>query len=339
MNNNNNKALNRRQFLKITAIAGSAIFAGKLVNDLIAGGPFFTIKETRTLMGTIINISVVAESSAAGEQAVATTFAEMERQIAIFNHRNPKCPVAQLNKNGKLDQPPIELVDVLNQAVAISNLTGRAFDVTVKPMVDLFNQAQPDLPEEFEVQALLPLVNYQDVNISHEEISFTQHGMSITLDGIAKGYIVDTGVKVLRRLGFGNVFVEAGGDLMASGVKDGENPWRVGVQSPRKNKEGLLASFNVNNQAVATSGDYMLFFTTDMKNHHILDPRSGYSAPHLASATVIASSCAQADALATALMVMKPEDGLSMVDNIANIDALLIGKQLEEYRSSSFKDR
>lgn len=163
--------------------------------------------------------------------------------------------------------------------------------------------------------------------------------MTITLDGIAKGCIVDAGVAELHKLGFGREFVEAGGDLMASGDKETEIPWKVGVQPPRRSQAGLVASFLVNNEAVATSGNYMQYFGADMSRHHILHPRSGYSAPHLASSTVIAPSCAQADALATALMVIKPEDGLPLVDGIANIDALLIGKYLEEHRSSGIKDR
>jgi thiamine biosynthesis lipoprotein len=289
-------------------------------------------------MGTIINLTVVAQSKSEGEQAVALTFAELERQIGIFNHRTSDSPMAVLNRDGNLHNPPTELVEVLGLAQSISDLTGGAFDVTVKPLLDLYQLAQPTLPTAEEIQAALIRANYQNLLVSENEIAFSIPGMGITLDGIAKGFIVDAGVTQLRKLGFKNVFVEAGGDLMASGVKDEENPWRVGVQSPRQSQEGLFASFSITEQAVATSGDYMQYFTKDMLNHHILNPCSGYSASYLASATVIAPSCAQADALATALMVMKPEEGIALIDSISYIDALLITKELEEYRSLGFKD-
>lgn len=333
-----NTQLSRRDFIKITAVAGGALLGGKLLLDRI-DGKVFTIKETRLLMGTIINLSLIANSKGAGEAAVEATFTELERQIAIFNHRTPTSPVAMLNRNGMLGSPPAELVEVLKMAQSISNLTSRAFDVTVKPLLDLYQQSQPNLPTEEQIQTALLLVNYENLAVSDEAIAFSKPGMAITLDGIAKGYIVDAGVAELRKLGFDNVFVEAGGDLMASGEKAEQTAWMVGVQSPRQSQAGLLASFGVKGRAVATSGDYMNSFSVDMRYHHILDPRIGVSSPYLASATVVALTCAQADALATALMVMEPEDGLALMDDIANIDALLIGKNLEKYRSSGFKDR
>ena len=327
----------RRDFIKITAMAGSVLVGSKLLIDLIKD-EFATVEETRLLMGTIINLTVMAESRAAGEAAVAATFAELERQIAIFNHRMAHSPVAQLNKGSKLVKPPRELVEVLEMAQSISDLTNGAFDVTVKPLVDLYQTAQPGLPTEKAIRTALARVDYRKLYVSSETVSLAEPGMAITLDGIAKGYIVDAGVAYLRMLGYENVFLEAGGDLMASGMKEDGSSWHIGVQSPRQTCNGLLAIFGVKDQAVATSGDYLQHFSRDMRHHHILDPRSGCSAPYLASATVFAPSCAQADALATALMVMNPEDGLAMMDNNEYIDALLIGKDLEEHRSSGLKD-
>ena len=162
--------------------------------------------------------------------------------------------------------------------------------------------------------------------------------MSITLDGIAKGFIVDEGVGVLKDFGFDNVLVEAGGDLLASGKKTDQKPWYIGIQSPRKAKERLLASFEVSNQAVATSGDYLQFYTPDMKNHHIIDPRSGYSAPELASASIIGSSGAQADALATALMVLGPDAGLQCLKNFPGCQAYLVGKDMQVYSTITAKE-
>ena len=114
--------------------------------------------------------------------------------------------------------------------------------------------------------------------------------MGITLDGIAKGYIVDEGVAVLKQAGFDNILVEAGGDLAASGLKEAALPWQIGIQAPRQGHSSLLGKFAVRDQAIATSGDYMQPFTPDLSQHHILDPRAGYSAPELASATVVAPS-------------------------------------------------
>ena len=328
------KKLSRRDFIKITAMAGGAMVGGKLLFDLAAEN-FVTVKDTRLLMGTIINLTVVAESRGAGEGAVDATFAELERQVAIFNHREDSSPVAVLNRTGKMAKPPQELVEVLLEANRISDFTNGAFDVTVKPLVNLYQDAQFDLPDADVVEAALGLVDHTKVTVTSDEISFSQPGMAVTLDGIAKGYIVDAGTSVLRRLGFANVFVEAGGDLMACGKKEDDTPWKVGVQSPRKEHFGVIAKFNVQDQAVATSGDYMQNYSSDFIHHHILDARTGYSSLELSSATVIAPTCLQADALATAIMVMG-QAGIQFIEELPSSEALLVTKEGVVLKTSSF---
>lgn len=336
--NNNKSEMNRRDFIKITALAGSVLVGGKLIFDLVKD-EFVNVKETRLLMGTIINLTVIAESKAAGEAAVAATFAELERQVAIFNYRDPGSPISKLNRNGELVDPPQELVEVLRHANQISTMTAGAFDVTVKPLLDLFKQEQPNLPGETEISALLPLVNFQNVRTSPEEISFVIKGMAITLDGIAKGYIVDAGTTVLKQLGFRNVYVEAGGDLMVSGKKKDDLDWKIGIQSPREGHPGLLAQIKVSDQAVATSGDYLQYYSADMRYHHIIDPRIGYSAPWLASVTAVSTNAMLSDALATSLMVLGPEKGLSLINSLPSVEAYLITKRLEVLKSSGFYNK
>jgi len=160
--------------------------------------------------------------------------------------------------------------------------------------------------------------------------------MAITLDGIAKGYIVDAGTDVLTKLGFKNVFVEAGGDLMASGKKENDDPWKIGIQSPRQEQPGLLAKISVSDRAVATSGDYYQYFSADMRHHHIIDPRVGFSAPELASVTTVSEKAIHSDALATAVMVLGPEIGLRLIESLPTVEACLLTKNLEIVVSSGF---
>ncbi|MEN8242393.1 MAG: FAD:protein FMN transferase [Chloroflexota bacterium] len=330
--------LSRRSFIKITAVAGGVLLGGKLLLGL-ADDSRVTVRETRALMGTIINLAVIAENKPAGEHAVAAAFIELERLVSIFTHRTPDSPVTILNAAGKLASPPKELVALLAQAVAISEITNGAFDVTIKPLVDLYQQSQPKLPPEHKVQEALGFVGYKKLNVSAEQIIFSQEGMAITLDGIAKGAIVDAGVAELKKLGYPNVFVEAGGDLVASGLKETGTPWNVGVQSPRQEQAGLVASFKVSDRAVATSGDYMQYYSPDLTHHHILDSQTGYSPLEVASATVVAPTCLQADALATAVTVLGISAGLEKINRLPNADALLVTKDLTEYRSRGFNYR
>ena len=114
------KSVSRRDFIKIAAVVGGAGIASKLGFDRFLADKTITTKETRVLMGTIINLAVVAESKSQGEQAVAATFAELERQISIFDHRADDSLVAVLNRNGTVIAPPVELVTVLHLAGRVS---------------------------------------------------------------------------------------------------------------------------------------------------------------------------------------------------------------------------
>jgi len=160
--------------------------------------------------------------------------------------------------------------------------------------------------------------------------------MSITLDGIAKGFIVDEGVAVIKQFGYENVLVEAGGDLMGLGEKAPQSPWKIGLQNPREPLGNLTTTFKIENQAMATSGDYMQAFTPDFVNNHIIDPRVGHSSPEFASATIFAPSATLADGIATAVMVMG-NTGLQFIENLPGCQAFLITKDSKVLKTSGFQ--
>jgi thiamine biosynthesis lipoprotein len=323
------KSLSRRDFLKITALAGAALGIGATAaHRLLQLGELQKISETQYLMGTLVNFVVIAQSEAEGRNAIDKTAAEMERLIQIHDYRKADSPLGRLNATGATHHAPPELVATLRQALHFGELSRGAFDITVKPLLDALRENRPPS------QALKKLVDYRLLHVSDDEIRLARHGMSVTLDGIAKGSVVDGGVAILRGLGFENVLVEAGGDMMANSAPDGET-WKIGVTHPRLNAE-LAASFSVQNKAVATSGDYMNRFSADYSSHHIIDPHSGASPSQLASVTVIASSAAEADALSTTLMALGVQDGLALIEQLPDAAAFLITKDLEMVRSRRF---
>ncbi|MEJ2749272.1 MAG: FAD:protein FMN transferase [Anaerolineae bacterium] len=319
----------RRDMLKITAVAGTLALGGKL-----AAGRWLprrqTIHETRTLMGTVINLSLVTDDKWAGQAVIEATFAEMERLIALFDHRHPKAQLAILNRDGRLPQPAPELVELMNLALGYGRLTEGAFDITVKPVIDALKNGSSR-------REAARLVDYRQVAVNDDLIAFAQPGMAVTLDGIAKGRVVDGAVAVLQANDFRDILVEAGGDLWGQGQRADNAPWRVGVANPRPTAEtAVLAIFPVTAQAAATSGDYQNSFTPDFALHHIVDPATAVSPLELASATVVAPSAADADALSTALMVMGPDKGLALAERLPHVEALLVAKDLQIYRSRGF---
>ena len=131
--------------------------------------------------------------------------------------------------------------------------------------------------------------------------------------------------------------VEAGGDLSASGNKTPGTPWRIGIQDPRGVTARLLASVDVAGRALATSGDYMQPYSDDRLHHHILDPRTGYSSPELASCTVIAPTAALADGLATAAMVLGAEGSLALTDALPDCEGFFVAKDSSSRRTAGFE--
>lgn len=328
----------RRGFLQIVAAAGAAgalWHFGLRPKNL----PLHTVRESRIMMGTQINLIVHDQDQKRCENAIHSTFARMDELISRLSRHDPASELSRLNRHGTLPDPSEDIRQVLLLAGNISTSTEDAFDVTVLPLVELYTGAQAGktLPDENKVNAALQLVDHKKVHISDSAINLKQKGMGITLDGIGKGYIVDQGVATLRSNGFTNVYVEAGGDLMVSGTKASSKPWRIGIRNPRPEKASELIVVEMSNKAVATSGDYMQPYTADRRYHHIIDPHTGISPPELASATVFAPTVALADGLATAAMVLGPERALAALESMADCEGFFIGKDLQQYRTKGFQ--
>ncbi len=328
--------VSRREFLRIVAVAGIGGFGVKVWLEAGAASKWQRVQDTRVLMGTVVNLIIVSEDAVAARAAIDATFERMASLEQVLSRFNPGSALSHLNQTGYLENPPLDLVKVLQRAQSMSVASGGAFDVTIKPVLDLYQRAQANgepLPSPQAIEAALKLVNYPNLVTEDAAIRLTQPGMSVTLDGLAKGYIVDGGVEELGRLGYGHVMVEAGGDLMTQGTKDADAPWTVGVQSPRASPVGVMASFTLRDRAAATSGDYMQAFTPDFRLHHILDPRTGQSPLELASATITAPTAVLADALATTVMVLGSQLGLELIAGMPGVEGYLISKEMRTFQS------
>jgi thiamine biosynthesis lipoprotein len=324
------RRLSRRDFIRIVAGVGIAGWVGKTALENLDASQI--VHQTRLLMGTIVNLTLVVpgRETASAEAAVSACLSSMAELEAVLSRFKPDSQVSILNRTGILKNPHPALLDLIRQSRRISQLSAGLFDITILPVLALYQQYQAQanaLPPANSIEAACSKVDYRQLSETERGLVFSVPGMGITLDGIAKGYIVDAGVSRLAEHGFTDVLVEAGGDLVASGRQSSDRPWKIGIQSPRPAGKRLVTQFNASNEAVATSGDYMQAFSTDFTQHHILDPHTGHSSTALASATVIAPRLAFADALATTLMLMDPPAGLALVKDLG-LRALLVTKDL-----------
>jgi thiamine biosynthesis lipoprotein len=293
------------------------------------------VREIRDQMGTLVTISAVHPDRDAARVMVTDTFDEIERLESLLSRHREGTPVWTLNAFGVLPAPPSEVLEVVRKGLEYSELTDGAFDVTVAPLLNLYSASFSETgvaPFSEDVGRALALVGYRHVRVSDREIAFGKAGMAVTLDGIAKGYIVDRAVEVLQERGAERVLVNAGGDMASAGESLGGEAWQIGLQDPRA-ANGSLGTVQLRGESVASSGDYVQYLTPDMGLHHILDPRTGLSPEHTSGVSVVASSAMIADALSTAALVLGPHEGMDLLDRLDGIEGMIVTKDQTILRS------
>ncbi len=313
----------RRRFISIIgAAAGLSLTPG-----LSLATPHRVTWTGRTLGGEA-SISLYHHDKRAAEKIVTACAAEIFHLEKVFSLFRRDSALVRLNKEGHLSSPPIELVSLIKQANDISQMSDGAFDITVQPLWALYARhfakahANPEGPERRVIDKARNLVDWRNISIAEDRLSFLKSGMAITLNGIAQGEITDSICDLLQRNGIDNTLVNLGEFRGVGGHPDGR-PWRIGVADPLK-ESGLLDTLEVKNQAVASSGGYGTPFDAKGNSHHLFDPQEGRPAPFWAGVTVVAKRAAMADALSTALAVTPPERAQDMVRACDDLKAILV---------------
>jgi thiamine biosynthesis lipoprotein len=331
-------SVKRRDALRITALAGvSLALGGGLTLEIIRQAGLHRSRVTRSQMGTLVTVTVVHPDAPTARAMVDQAFGEIERLESLLSRHRPTTPLARLNREGTLPDAPTELAQVVERALEYGRLSDGAFDVTVAPLLELYTagywQESATPPAEAQIASALARVDYRSVRVDGSAISLARPGAAITLDGIAKGYVVDRAVATLVGAGAEHVIIGASGDMAAGGADD--EPWQVGVQDPRV-ATGVLGVLELTGECVATSGDYMQTFTPDRRLHHIIDPRTGRSPEHTSAVTVVAPTAMDADALSTTAFVMGPEKGLALLEQLEGVEGLIVTKGQEQLTTKGF---
>jgi thiamine biosynthesis lipoprotein len=249
----------------------------------------------------------------------------------------PDSEVEAVNRQAALAPAPVghDTLDVIEAAHRYASLSGGAFDPTIGPLVNLWGIG-PDsgrLPPDDEIQAVLPLINWRDLVIDRTAgTAFLRRpDMRLDLGGIAKGYAADEAVRILKKnRRVKGAIIDLGGNIFAYGEKEGNLPWRVGVQHPLAERGTYLGVLEVKNKTVVTSGVYERFLEVDGKQyHHILSTQDGYPVSNgLLSVTIIADRSIDADALSTAAFALGWEDGSTLTESVDGAEAIFISDDL-----------
>ncbi|MBA3698858.1 MAG: FAD:protein FMN transferase [Planctomycetes bacterium] len=298
--------------------------------SLLAGEGGRRVERVVGLMGTEIRILVLEEDPLAAETAIAAAIAEMARLEAMMTDWRDDSQLMAINRDGfrrpvRVDQ---ELFDVIRDGIQAGHDSDGAFDITWRSAGRLwdFKAWPPRLPDPAAIAQAVRRVDFRQVQLdpAARTVRLLAHDVHIGLGGIAKGAIVDHAVALLKRRGLRRFVVNAGGDIYANGRNDGGRLWWVAIRHPRDLVENL-AVLPLANLAVVTSGDYERYITVDGRMYcHILDPRTGWPARGCQSVTVMAETTGRADALATAIFVLGPGQGLALAERLPQVEAMLV---------------
>jgi len=296
--------------------------------------------DTRSIMDTIVTIKVVDTDSTHARMAIDNAFEKVHYVDSSMDYFDNTSELSRLNTDAQLFDASNNLTYVVNKSIYYQHITHGAFDITILPLLDLWKSKfvpggthQP--PAENEISETLRLVNASNITIKGNDI-FLEEGMKITLGGIAKGYALDLAIDSLRKDGISSGFVDAGGNGYYIGHRPDGTSWRVGLQNPNMSEQ-VITVVGVTDMAIATSGNYERYFSEEAKVSHIADPRTGYPSQNLISATVIAPTGIDSDALSTSVFVLGEQDGLKMIEELDGIECLLITNDKRIVKSSGFE--
>ncbi|MEG2215075.1 MAG: FAD:protein FMN transferase [Oscillospiraceae bacterium] len=273
---------------------------------------------------TVVTMSVYARDDSVLDEALSLC-ADYE---ALLSKTVEGSDIWRINHAcGEWTEVSPETASLLNQSISWAKATDGAFDVTIAPVMALwdFTAEAPSLPDESALMAAAELVDYTALETDGNRVRLPE-GMSIDLGGIAKGYISARVRDRLCELGVTEGLLNFGGNVVVIGGKPDGEPWKVGIQNPFELTGTPLFAIAVTDSAVVTSGNYERFFELDgLRYHHIIDARTGYPMQNgVAGVTVICPDATEADALSTSCFLLGPEDGLELIASLDGVEAVYI---------------
>jgi thiamine biosynthesis lipoprotein len=299
-------------------------------------------------MGTQFSVKLTTDNvdTATLTEALEASLAEVNNMMSTYQ---PDSEISRFNSNKTTEWQEVsqEFCFSVEEALALSAFTNGSFDITVGPLVNLWGFGPDGIvlepPRDEDIVAMKDAVGYEHLQTDCDKPAIRKAVTSIALDmsAFGKGYAVDRIAEVLEQRGFENYLVEVGGELRFRGKNvKGEN-WAIGIEVPKADQRTPYAIIRLTDTAMATSGDYRNFFEADGKLYsHTIDTRTGRPVTHtLASVTVVDDEGARADALATALLVMGPVEGLAFAtaQDVAALFLLRTPSGIDERSTPAFE--
>ena len=289
-----------------------------------------THKRKLSMLGSPLEITVVAKDTIQGNQYIDLAITEVKRIEYLISDWIPSTQISQVNKNAgskpvKVDK---EVFDLVGRAIKVSQITSGAFDISYASMDKIwkFDGSMKAMPTEEAIKKSVSKIGYKNIILDSKEqtIFLKNEGMKLGLGGIGQGYIADKVKELLFSKGCTSGIVNVSGDINAWGRQQDGNPWTVGIVNPL-NKNKVFATFPLEDSAVETSGNYEKYVIFNgIRYSHIIDPRTGYPAQGVVSVSVFAKQTEIADALATGIFVMGVEVGIDLVNQLKGVECIMV---------------
>ncbi|MBX3438363.1 MAG: FAD:protein FMN transferase [Planctomycetaceae bacterium] len=299
--------------------------------DDAAPSPLQRYEFLQIRMAVPVHIAVYAGDEPTANLATQAAYARIKQIDRLMSHYDPDSELSRVCRDAVPGEPIVvsqELMDVLTHAARVSQQSNGAFDVTVGPLMDLWRKSRrtKTLPEKPELEAARRRVGHDMITLDSDArtVTFAIADMQLDLGGIAKGYAADEALRVLREHGIERALIDAGGDVVAGEPPPGAAGWTIGV-APLEAPDGAPQRFlSLRNAAIATSGDASQYVEIGgIRYSHIMDPRTGAGLTTRSSVTIVAGDGITADALASAVSVMGPEEGLKLVRTIPGAEGFV----------------
>ncbi|MDR0663553.1 MAG: FAD:protein FMN transferase [Spirochaetaceae bacterium] len=285
--------------------------------------------QSEFVLGTVCAVNLYEQGRNEVYHEIFDRLREIEGRMSVTL---PGTELGNINANAGIEPVAVhpDVFEVIELAVLYAELSGGAFDPTVGPLVSLWGIGgdHPRLPSQEEIEAVLPLVNWRDIELDRERLTvfLKKPGMALDLGAIAKGYAADEAWRILKKNRIQRALIDLGGNILVYGEKRDGSPWRVGIQDPLDSRGAYIGIVEIRDQTVVTSGVYERFFETGgTRYHHILSPDYGYPVRNgLLSVSIVTSRSVDADALSTSAFVLGYERGKALVESLEGVGAVFV---------------
>ena len=330
---------NQVRFWAVGLVSGLGILAAQL-----AFGEQAVIRRSQLLMGTLVEVTAVAQDNATAQQAAVSALSEIRRLEQLLS---PWISTSDLSRlNAAAGRHPVkvspETMGLLKRSLDMAQLTEDGFSIVIGPAVEAWNvNEQPRIPSDTELARLRPLIDLSALQLNDRDgtVYLARDGMRVDVGGIGKGFAADRAVDAMRQTGALAGVIALSGDIKTFGEMPDGHPFVFGIQHPRE-PSALIGRIALKNEAISTAGDYERFFERDgVRYHHILDPNTLQPARGCQSVTIVAKEGVIADGLDTGIFTMGPERGMALIERLADVEGIIVDSQGHILVSSGLKGR